>query len=290
MLFTGKYAGTLSIPKNNTTKDIALLLKERNFILDPTGFSLIVRFKGDEKKLKSGDYYLNNTHSIFAIINMLKKGVLPEEIKVTIPEGSTVKDIAEKLYEKKVIKDKNLFIRDAKQYEGYLFPDTYMFTNNMKYADIIDEMKTRFKEILPKDIQKKAKEKNLTLREVIILASIVEKEALFDQDRPLVASVFLNRLKTGMKLEADSTIAYLLPEHKQWLSKKDITIDSPYNTYKHKGLPPGPICNPGLKSILAVLNAPHTDYYYFITTPQGKGIFEKTLEEHNRDIAKYYGG
>ena len=290
MLITGKYAGTLSIPKDNTTKYIALLLKKDSFILDPVGFSLIVRLKGDEKALKSGEYNLKNIHTVFDIIDTLKKGVLPEEIKVTIPEGFTVKDIAKRLYEKGVIKDKNLFIKDAKPYEGYLFPDTYMFINNMKDADIINKMKTRFKEVLPKDIEEKVKEKGLTLREVVILASIVEKEARFDQDRPLVASVFLNRLKIGMKLEADSTIVYLLPEHKQELSEKDMEIDSPYNTYKYKGLPPGPICNPGLKSILAVLNAPHTDYYYFITTPEGKGVFEETLQEHNRDIAKYYGG
>lgn len=274
MLFTGKHRGVLNIPKDNTVKDIALLLEKNHFILDPIGFSFIVRLKGDEKELKSGEYNLNNIHSVFALIDTLKKGVEPKEIKVTIPEGFTVKDIARRLYEKGVIKDESSFINRAEQYEGYLFPDTYMFTSNMKDSDIINKMKTRFKEVLPKNIEEKAKEKGLTVRQVIILASIVEKEARFDQDRPLMASVFLNRLKIGMNLGADSTVLY----------------DSSFDTYKYKGLPPGPICNPGLKSILAVLNAPQTDYYYFITTPQGKGVFEKTLEEHNRDIAKYYGG
>jgi len=288
-LFTGKSEGALIVSKNALVKDIATSLKENNFILDPIGFSFIVRLKGEEKNLRSGQYYLSDVHTVFDIIDTLKKGVFPEEIKVTIPEGFTVKDIAEKLYKKGVIENKNLFIEDAQRYEGYLFPDTYMFTENMESSDVIKKMRKRFIEMLPKNMEEKAKEKKLTLEQIVILASIVERETRFDEDRPLAASVFLNRLAAGMKLDADSTIVYILPEHKEWLSKEDYEIDSPYNTYKYAGLPPGPICNPGVKSIIAVVSAPATDYYYFMTKPDGKAIFERTLEEHNRDIAKYYG-
>ncbi len=289
-LITGKSEGEFAIPENVTVKNIGTLLKENGFILDPIGFSIIVRVRGEERNLKSGQYYLADIHNIFDIIDIFKQGVLPEDIKVTIPEGFTIKDIAERLYEKNVIEDKELFIKDAEQYEGYLFPDTYLFTEKMTNRDVINRFGERFLEILPADINEKATEKDLTLEQVIILASIVEKEVRLDEDRPFAASVFLNRIRVGIPLQADSTIVYILPEHKQWLSEEDYDIDSPYNTYKYAGLPPMPICNPGIKSIIAVLDAPDTNYYYFITTPEGKAIFERTLEEHNRDLAKYYGG
>jgi len=289
-LITGKSEGELDIPENVTVRNIGTLLKGNDFILDPIGFSIIVKIKGEEKNLKSGQYYLTDIHNIFDIIDILKQGVLPEDIKVTIPEGFTVRDIAERLYEKNVIEDKELFIKEAEQFEGYLFPDTYSFTEKMMNRDVINRFGERFLEILPANINEKATGKGLTLEQVIILASIVEKEVRLDEDRPLAASVFLNRMCIGMPLQADSTIVYILPDHKQWLSEEDYDIDSPYNTYKYIGLPPMPICNPGIKSIIAVLDAPDTNYYYFITTPEGKAIFERTLEEHNRDLAKYYGG
>ncbi|MEA3313651.1 MAG: endolytic transglycosylase MltG [Caldisericota bacterium] len=289
-LITGKSEGELDISENVTAKNIGTLLKENSFILDPIGFSIIVRVKGEERNLKSGHYFFTDIHSIFDIIDILKQGVLPEDIKVTIPEGFTVRDITERLYENNVIEDKELFIKEAEQYEGYLFPDTYSFTEKMANRDVINRFGERFLEILPADINEKAMGKNLTLEQVIILASIVEKEVRLDEDRPLAASVFLNRMRVGMSLQADSTIVYILPGHKQWLSEEDYDIDSPYNTYKYAGLPPRPICNPGIKSIIAVLDAPDANYYYFITTPEGKAIFERTLEEHNRDLLKYYGG
>ncbi len=287
---TGKSEGLLDIPENVTVKKIGTLLKENGFILDPVGFSIIVKIKGEERNLKSGQYYITGVRSIFDIIDTLKQGVLPEDIKVTIPEGFNVRDIAERLYEKNVIEDKESFIKEAGQYEGYLFPDTYLFTEKMTNSDVINRFGERFLEVLPDGINEKAAEKGLTLEQVIILASIVEKEVRFDEDRPLAASVFLNRMCVGMLLQADSTIVYVLPEHKQWLSDEDYDIDSPYNTYKYAGLPPMPICNPGIKSVIAVLDAPDTNYYYFMTTPEGKAIFARTLEEQNRNLAKYYGG
>jgi UPF0755 protein len=246
---TGKSEGLLDIPENVTVKKIGTLLKENGFILDPVGFSIIVKIKGEERNLKSGQYYITGVRSIFDIIDTLKQGVLPEDIKVTIPEGFNVRDIAERLYEKNVIEDKESFIKEAGQYEGYLFPDTYLFTEKMTNSDVINRFGERFLEVLPDGINEKAAEKGLTLEQVIILASIVEKEVRFDEDRPLAASVFLNRMCVGMLLQADSTIVYVLPEHKQWLSDEDYDIDSPYNTYKYAGLPPMPICNPGIKSV-----------------------------------------
>ena len=287
---TGVHSASFVIGKNASAFDIAQILKSKRLIIDPFGFVLMVRYNNADKNLKSGKYNLENVYSTFDIISLLEKGTIPEQIKVTIPEGFTVVDIAGKLYKNGIINDKESFIKKALPFEGYLFPDTYFFLKGESTEEIIKTMKSRFNEVLPHDFAEKAKQKGLTEKEALILASIVEKEAKLDKDRPLVASVFLNRLKVNMPLQSDATINYVLKDKKLWLSEKDLAIDSPYNTYKYQGLPPGPICNPGLKSLIAVVNAPETDYYYFLSKPDGETLFEKTLEEHNRDIAKYYGG
>jgi UPF0755 protein len=243
-----------------------------------------------DSKLKSGIYDLAPVKNMKELLDVLSKGGRPLEIKVTIPEGFTTMDIADRLYSSKIVKDKDTFYKYIKPFEGYLFPDTYNFYEDMPFEAIVKKFTDRFNEVLPKNYDELVKTKGLTKKEAIILASIVEKEAKFDEDRPLVASVFLNRLAIGMPLQADSTILYALGTHKEWLSKEDYQIDSPYNTYKYAGLPPTPICNPGLKSIMAIPDAPKTDYYYFMTTPDGKAIFSKTLSEHEANLRKYYGG
>jgi len=289
MYITGHYSASFNIPEGSSIKDIGKVLAEHRLIIDNVGFPFIVRVLHYDKSLKSGQYQVSDVHSVFQLLNILNKGVAPKQIKVTIPEGFTVEDIAKVLYQKGVIKNSKDFILKAQKYEGFLFPDTYFFLKGESVEAVIKKMKNRFYEVLPKDYEDKAEEKGLTLYQAVILASIVEKEAKFDEDRPLVASVFLNRLKVGMPLQSDATINYVLKNKKLWLTDKDLKIDSPYNTYTHTGLPPTPICNPGLKSLLAVVNAPKTDYYYFLTTKSGKAVFETTLKEHNRDIMKYYG-
>ncbi len=289
-LITGVKSGNVFIPPDSSVKDIANILKSHKLILDPVGFEFIVRLKGVQRNLKSGEYELKNIDNVFGLISVLEKGVPRKEVRVTIPEGFTVYDIANRLKKYGIISDVHKFIEKAKPFEGYLFPDTYFFYVDEDPEKIIKTMTTRFYQVLPKNYTEMVKKKGLNLKEAVILASIVEKEAKFDKDRALVASVFLNRLKIGMPLQSDATVNYALRNHKVWLSQKDLSIDSPYNTYKYAGLPPGPICNPGLKSLLAVAEAPETDYYYFLTKPNGETVFERTLEEHNRDIKKYYGG
>ncbi len=288
-LFTRKNSGTVDITDGSTVKSVAFTLKDDAFIVDPYGFIALVYLTGSENKLKSGKYVFNNLSNAFQIINELRKGGVPEEITVTIPEGYTVKDISKKLFDAGIALDESQFVTNALPYEGYLFPDTYKFLKESSSSEIIDKMKKRFNEMLPDNFELLAKNKGLTLKEAIILASIVEREVQRDKDRPLAASVFLNRLHIRMLLQADSTILYVLSEHKEWFSPEDYQIDSPYNTYKYAGLPPAPISNPGIKSIESVINAPETGYYYFMTKPDGEAVFEKTLEEHDRDIAKYYG-
>ncbi len=289
-VITGVNSVGFSVPKNSSVGEIAEILRSKKVIIDPFGFTLIVRALKSDRNLKSGNYRISRVKNVFEIISVLEEGVPQKQVKVTIPEGFTVYDIARRLKENGIIANENDFIEKAKQFEGYLFPDTYFFYKGESPEKIIGAMKSRFYEVLPGNYEEMAKKKGLTLKEAVILASIVEKEAKFDKDRPLVASVFLNRLKIGMPLQSDATVNYALKSNKLWLSQKDLDVDSPYNTYKYVGLPPGPICNPGLKSLLAVVNAPKTDYYYFLTKPDGEAVFERTLEEHNRNIRKYYGG
>lgn len=280
---------TIEIKDGATLNDIAKTLQDNGIILEPYSFKIWAHLTGNEKKFKSGIYELTPVKTVFELFSALSKGGKPKEILVTIIEGFTTKDIAERLFEKGIVKDFDSFYNFIKKDEGYLYPDTYYFYENESYESIVSKMKERLLELLPKNFKELAQSKGLTEREVIILASIVEKEAKFDEDRPLIASVFLNRLKIGMPLQADPTILYALGLHKEWLSKEDYQIDSPYNTYKYAGLPPTPICNPSIKSILAVLQAPNTSYYYFMTTPEGHAIFSKTLEEHEANLRKYYG-
>ena len=288
--FIFKVPKTIEIDEGLTTKEIAAVLKNSGILLEPYSFVFWANVSGNDGKLKSGIYDLSPVSNVFALFGLLSKGGRPKEIQVTIPEGFTTRDIAERLYENGVVEDETACYNYLKPFEGYLYPDTYNFYLKMSFGDIVTKMKDRFYEVVPADYTDLAKKKNLTFPDAIILASIVEKEAKFDEDRPLVASVFLNRLAKGMPLQADSTILYALGVHKEWLSPEDYKIDSPYNTYKNTFLPPTPICNPGIKSIMAVVEAPETEYYYFMTTPDGNAIFSKTLAEHEANLRKYYGG
>lgn len=288
--FVFKEPKVVEIENGESLQSIANKLTINRIILEPYSFIFFARVLSYDSKLKSGIYELQNTPTIYGLLVMLSKGGKPKEISITIPEGFTSKDIAERLYSKHIISDMDKFYNYIKKDEGYLFPDTYNFYEGMPYDEIVKKFKDRFYEVVPKNYGELAKAKGLTEYQALILASIVEKEAKLDEDRPIVASVFLNRLKIDMPLQADSTILYALSTHKEWLSKEDYNIDSPYNTYKYKGLPPTPICNPGIKSIMAVVEAPQTPYYYFMTTPDGKAIFSKTLSEHEANLRKYYGG
>lgn len=262
-------------------REIATILTKESIISHPYLFIIPIKFYGDEKKIKAGRYILRTNMSLNEVLKIIIKGRDVLE-RVTIPEGLTSKQIADILYNKGIISDKKSFLSIVKKenLEGYLFPDTYYVPQNYGEENIIKMMVKRFEEKLPKDFNEKLKEIGLNEREVIILASLVEKEAKYSEDRPKIASVFINRIKKGMKLESCATIQYILGIPKPNLSYEDLKIESPYNTYLHKGLPPGPICNPGEASILAVLNPAKTDYLYFVVDKDGKHLFAKTYKEH----------
>ena len=264
-----------SVEKGQGLLEISQNLEKEGLIRDKIFFILYVLLKGKEKNLQAGKYYLSSSMNIPQIAQKIISGDIAK-IKVTIPEGFTKREIEEKLGIK--LPGENL--------EGYLFPDTYYFPIDLNGEEVVKVMRENFeKKIAPykEEIEKSGK----TLHEIVIMASLLEKEVKTKEEKELVAGILWKRLKVGMPLQVDATITYITGKKTTKIPLEDLQIDSPYNTYKYKGLPPGPICNPGLESILAALYPKESEYWYYLSTPEGKTLFFKTLEEHNLAKAKY---
>lgn len=283
----------VEIPQNTSVKNVAMILKEKGIIKNPYLFILYV--KVNNYKIAAGSYKLSSSMSYKELCEALQKGVvLKKTIRFTIPEGFTCIQIAKKLSSLGIVDEKK-FLDEINNYdfdfqfrypsedvkyklEGFLYPDTYEIFVGESERDIIKRMLSRFLEVY--NSIKHEKTTQLDDLQTIILASIVEKEAKRDFERPVIAGVFLNRLTQGMRLESCATVEYILPFHKEVLSYEDVRIKSPYNTYLYKGLPPSAICNPGKKSLLAALNPQKTNYLFFVARKDGSHIFSKTYEEH----------
>lgn len=276
------------IPKGASPHKISKILKDSDLIFSQKIFLGTIKLFGYSKKLQAGLYDFNTGDSLFKIIDKIKNGD-SKNIKITIPEGFNVKQIAKILSENNICDETN-FINLAFQQnmEGYLFPNTYFLLPQMTEEEVIKVMNDEFKKFWTKEKENRLKEINKTKKDVIILASIVEKEAVADEERPIIAGVFLNRLSKGMRLESCSTVLYTMGINKERLSFEDLKFDSPYNTYKYKGLPPGPICNPGAKAINAVLYPEITDSLYFVSKGNGTHFFSSTFEQHvkNKIVSK----
>ncbi len=284
---------TVIIPHNTPAKEIGEILKKEGIIKNHFLFLLATKLFGVERKIRGGKYILPKGISEFLACRILKKGG-KERISVTIPEGWRIEKIGE-LLEREGITKKDSFLLAATdtlflrslgipfpKAEGFLFPNTYEFFIPSSPHSVIEKMTNQFFSVYRHLRDSISSPLGDSL--VIILASIVEKEAVFDEERPIIASVFLNRLKKGMKLEACPTVEYALSLHKERLNSNDLSIDSPYNTYRYLGLPPTPICNPGKKSLIAVLASLKTDYLFFFATENGRHIFSKTFSEHQRRL------
>lgn len=288
----------VNIPSGYSTHQIAKLLKEKNLIKNDWFFVWRAKILKADGKLKAGKYLLSQNMTVDQIIEKIAAGKSEMDVfKVTIPEGYTVKDIAKKLAQIGLVDEKKFlevaqngdfeysFLKNIprdrpNRLEGYLFPDTYFIPVNADEKEIINMMLKRFEEVYNTVIKDNAQRMGMTPDEIVIVASIVEKEAVLDRERPIIAGVIYNRLKKKMKLELCPTVEYALGTHKEVLSYQDLKVDSPYNTYEHYGLPIGPICNPGLKSIEAALNPSKHDYYYFVARGDGTHIFSRTYQEH----------
>ena len=293
----------LVIEKGQTGTEIADMLYERGLIRSTQGFKLWLYLSGTNDKLQTGHYQIPNKVTVRELISLLQEGHV-ESIRVTIPEGYTVGDIAIVLEKNQIMKAKD-FLAEAKTYvpypymkgtkpatypvEGFLFPSTYEIPVGATPRDVIQMMADEMNRYLTPAVKKQIQAQHMSIHDFVTLASIVERESLFDADRPTIAGVFKKRLAHGIPLQSDATISYVLGYAKENVTIGDTQLQSPYNTYVSKGLPPGPIANPGKKSLDAVLYSENTDYLYFVADKEGHNHFSKTYEEHLAAVNKIYG-
>jgi UPF0755 protein len=290
---------TFEIHPGMTLKQVSLELSKQGLIRSPKIFQAIAYIQHKEKKVMVGEFSLSPSMLPTDIILQITSGntiLYP----VTIPEGYRITEIASLLHtlglaERKVFmrqtQDKNL-IRSLKiptdTLEGYLFPETYYFSKFTPETKIIQKMVETFREhTLTPSLLKKAKKSTLSWHQIITMASLIEKEAGLDSERKIISSVFHNRLRKNMRLQTDPTVIYAIENFDGNIRKRDLKIDSPYNTYRYKGLPPGPIASPGIKSIEAAISPIKSDHIYFVSRKDGSHHFSRTLIEHNRAVRKY---
>jgi len=262
------------IEKGTGLAEISGKLKKEGFIRNKYAFALYARALGKSKKIKYGKYLFNEPVSVFSLADRLTKGEFGfKPIKVTITEGMTIKDISE-LFGGFENFDKKEFLEKTEKLEGYLFPDTYLFLPFAETEQIIGTMTDNFK--------KKAGDVG---KDIVIMASLIEKEVPDSDDRKIVSGILWKRLELGMALQVDAVFPYITGKQKVLL--EDLKIDSPYNTYLNKGLPPGPISNPGLDAIDAARNPKESPYLYYLSGKDSKTHFAKTFSEHLRNKEKY---
>lgn len=287
-----------TVPKGASTKRIGTLLKENELIKSEFGFKELTKDLGADGKMKAGDYMISPSMTSEEIIKKLQNGdVFVETLKVTIPEGYELNQIITRLVEANLGTEEGFLEAVQSEFdykflegievspiylEGFLFPATYEFKKGTSEKQIIDRLLSTFDNVFKDEYYLRAYELNMSINETLTLASIIEREAKLDVEREKISSVFHNRLIKGRALQSCATIQYALGERKERLFNKDLEIESPYNTYKYKGLPPGPIASPGEKSIYASLYPEDTDYLYFRTTSKNDGShhFSKTFDEH----------
>lgn len=278
------------IERGEGSRDIALNLEEQGFIFWGPIFRLYVLTAGVSGRLQAGDYEISSSMNIPQIVGKFVSGDVAKE-EITIIEGWNLRDIGFYFEGKGMFMAEELwelvgFPLDPNSQEGYLFPDTYWVRGGASLAEIVEKMQANFEvklALVREDIDKQDK----STADIITMASLLEKEIRTKEDKEMVAGILWKRLGVGMGLQVDATISYITGMQSINISKEDLKVDSLYNTYLYRGLPAGPICNPGLESIKAAINPKSTDYWYYLSTPEGETIFSKTLEEHNIAKAQY---
>ncbi|MGQ9615688.1 MAG: endolytic transglycosylase MltG [Spirochaetota bacterium] len=279
-----------------SVKSVAGNLKNEGLIRSEFFFTSLVRIHRATGKIKAGEYSLDNSWKTTRIIDTLLKGIV-KTCRFTVPEGLTMKQIAELLdnygivntedflkacYDQEILKRYKIPFSNV---EGFLFPDTYTVAKGVGASQIVGIMIEKFYEELDAILFQDYEEEEL--KKVVIIASLVEREAKIDSERPIVAAVFYNRLKKNKRLESCATVQYILGKTKETLLYRDLKVNSPYNTYLYSGLPPGPIANPGIKSIEAAVRPADVDYLFFVSKGDGSHHFSKTYTEHLKAIEKY---
>ena len=279
-------------------KSIARLLEQEGLIQDACKFLVLAWWKKAGKKVQWGDFELRTGMPPGTLLDYLVTGRTMLK-RVTIPEGFTLQQVAGRLTEENLVQEK-AFLDSARDpdllkalgipgdsLEGYLFPDTYFFHRGMSSQTIQKRMVGRFQQVWGELEREGVSAEAPSQKNMVILASVVEKESGLGSERPLIASVFFNRLEQGMALQSDPTVIYGLKNFNGDLTKKDLQKPGPYNTYIKPGLPPGPIANPGREALRAVLSPARSDYLYFVSKNDGSHCFSRTLKEHQRAVARY---
>jgi UPF0755 protein len=300
----------VSIAEGSTPKSIGESLEDAGVIESATQFASLVELLGYEAALQAGEYEFSSDTPEIDAVYRVRRGIVSAR-NVTVVEGWRLEEVADALSRLGI--DRESFLAQARarnfdhpflaevpggtSLEGYLFPARYPVRRDDTATGVLEAMLQAFGENLPPEVVEQARANGLTLHEVVTLASIIEREAVIPEERPIMAQVFLRRLREGIPLGADPTVQYAVADDedsveqngywKSGLTLQDLELDSPYNTYQNQGLPPGPIANPRLDSILAVVNPANTNYLYFVAKPDGSHAFSSTLEEHQQNIEMY---
>lgn len=291
------------IPLGASSRHAGRILARRGAIHSAVAFVLLARFLGASGSLRGGRYEFASTLGLLGVMDKILRGDV-SAVWVTIPEGFTGRQIARALAEKKLAdydtlsraiyarpEGLDLAVRvPGKSLEGYLFPDTYLVPLHEDPKALLQLMTENFQRRVEKGLRDEIVASPLSLHEILTIAAMIEREAKAPEDRPLISSVIYNRLKQNMPLQIDATVEYALGGHHARIFYRDLRVDSPYNTYRHRGLPPGPIANPGIPSIRAALQPAQTDYLYYVAGPDGKHIFSRTVQEHGEAIRRVRGG
>ena len=291
----------VTIPPGAGAAEIRQRLLDAKLIRDDFTLRAALRWTGNARALKAGEYRFEGPMSAVDVLDKLTAGDIYTR-RITFPEGLTIAEMA-RLYESREFGAARDFIQAAQNarliadidpqapdLEGYLFPETYPLPRQWGADRLVAAMVDRFKATYTEDLRSKAREQGLTTRQVVTLASLVEKETAKDEERPLVAAVYRNRMRIGMGMQADPTVVYALQKAGRYdgnIRREDLAFDSPYNTYKYGGLPPGPIAAPGRAALEATLKPADAQYLYFVSRNDGSHVFATTLDEHNANVREY---
>jgi UPF0755 protein len=287
----------LVVPRGATFGQIVGLLTDRGVLAHPIAFRLLARLRQVEDEAQAGEYRFPAHQSSDEILDRLVRG---EQVAlwVTIPEGFTAREIAATLAGRGLRPAADydaVFLHQpltvdgalAPDLEGYLFPSTYLIPVDDSPATVAQIFVAQFFRELPPDAAARARALHVTVPQAVTIASLVEREGKVDDERPLIASVIYNRLRRGMPLEVDASLEYAFPTHHDVITTRDLAIGSPYNTYRHTGLPPTPIANPGKPSLDAAFRPATTEYLYYVAKGDGRHAFARTLAEHEANVARY---
>jgi peptidoglycan lytic transglycosylase G len=291
----------VEIPAHSGSFEVARILGQAGVIRSPFGFLLLTFVRGSARTLKAGEYQVPQGANTLGVLAMLETGQVVQHT-VVFREGSTVAELARSLGAEGLVpaddviraSTNGLFLQSlgvpADSLEGYLYPDTYQFVKGMTAEEILARMVARMRERVSGDILAAAQARDLSFHQLLTLASIIEKEAVERSEMPLISAVFWNRLKLEMPLQADPTVQYAVGKERQRLTRDDLLVESPFNTYRRAGLPPGPIAGPSIAAIRAAVNPAPVGYLYFVASDDRRHQFSVTLADHNAAVARYRVG